>query len=268
MVELFTSEDEQIALGQLLSESLYPAGIIIDGEVMVKGMTFQKSSGRIRSKKPIPVGELEFVVYGYLPLEHFTNPENDKRTVLDVATCVMQEQIKVLLCQLNELLPQMSWSQVQSYDVFDIESLHELYELVRDAGHEGLVVKDPLAPWHRGKRNGWWKMKPEDTIDGQVVGIVWGTVGKKYEGKVVGFEVRLEDNGCVVRADGLTDTQIEEYTKMWWADRHETTAEHDNGVFHHWYIQLKFMERTEDGSLRHPKFDCWRGTETDPTVKS
>ncbi|MGL5784890.1 MAG: hypothetical protein ACRCYZ_05485, partial [Alphaproteobacteria bacterium] len=170
MREIFTSPADQIQLGWLLSESRYPKGIVIDGEVMVKGMTFQKSSGRIRSKKPIPVEELEFIVYGYLPLAHFTNPFNDKRTVLDVATCVMQAQIGVLIHQLKELLPAMSWSQVQSYDVFDLASLDELYEEVRAAGHEGLVIKDPLAPWHRGKRNGWWKMKPEDTIDGQVVG--------------------------------------------------------------------------------------------------
>lgn len=259
--ELFQSDADRIKLGQLLKESRYPDGFIIDGEAMVKGMPFQKSSGRIRSKQPLPVEELEYVMYGFLPLDHFTNPEHDKRTTLDVATCVMQAQLGVLIHQVRELLPQLSWSVVQSYEVYDMESLYELYETVRESGHEGLVIKDPLAPWHRGKRTGWWKMKPEDTIDGHVVGILWGTEGKKYEGKVIGFEVELEDNQHVVRADGLTDQLIEEYTE--WAKAHPK-----GNPFHCWAIQLKFMERTEDGSLRHPKFDMWRGTETDPTVKS
>lgn len=259
--ELFQSDDDKIALGQLLSESLYPTGFIIDGEMMVKGVDFQTGSGMLRRKAAIAVEKLEYVVYGYLPLDHFTNPEHDKRTNLDVANCVMQAQIGVLMHQLRELLPTLSWSQVTSYDVFDIKSLHELYEKVRAAGHEGLVIKAPLAIWHRGKKVNWWKMKPEDNIDGKVIGILWGTEGKKYEGKVIGFEVELEDNGHVVRADGLTDAKIEEYTE--WAKAHPK-----GNPFDGWAIQLKFMERTPDGSLRHPKFDMWRGTEADPTVKS
>lgn len=275
--ELFQSDEDRIAMGQLLSESLYPSGLIIDGEMMVKGVDFQTGSGMLRRKAPIEVSRLEYVIYGYLPLEHFIN--NDKRETLDKATCVMQAQIGVLLHQLRELLPTLSWSQCTSYDVFDLPSLYELYESVRNAGHEGLVLKAPLSPWHRGKKVGWYKMKPEDNIDGKVVGILWGTVGKKYEGKVIGFEVELEDNGHVVRADGLTDALIEEYTaKTKELSLSSTGFFFPSGLggnspcyenpFHHWAIQLKFMERTPDGSLRHPKFDMWRGTEADPTVKS
>ncbi|MGL5565512.1 MAG: hypothetical protein ACRDC4_07240 [Plesiomonas sp.] len=272
--ELFTSDEDRIKMGQLLSESLYPEGMVIDGEMMVKGVDFQTGSGMLRRKTPIAVDKLEYVIYGYLPLSHFT--DSDKRESFSVANCVMQAQIGVLIHQVKELLPSLSWSQVTSYDVFDIESLHELYEQVREAGHEGLVIKAPLNPWHRGKKVGWWKMKPEDNIDGNVVGLLWGTEGKKYEGKVIGFEVRLEDTGHVVRCDGLTDAQIDEYTDKVFHHTGGHSAEPyyhefkkgDGECFHNWAIQVKFMERTPDGSLRHPKFDCWRGTESDPTVKS
>lgn len=275
--ELFQSDDDRIKLGQLLSESNWPEGIVIDGEMMVKGVDFQTGSGMLRRKTPIEVGKLEYVMYGYVPLTHFT--KNDKRFTYDTAYCVMQMQMQVLIHQVKELLPSLSWSLVTSYEVFDMESLHELYEKVREAGHEGLVVKDPMHPWHRGKKVGWWKMKPEANIDGHVVGLIWGTLGKKYEGKVIGFEVELEDNQCVVRADGLTDGQIDAITTL---VKNQSLA--DSGFFIPYglasypasysnpfvghAIQLKFMERTPDGSLRHPKFDCWRGTETDPTIKS
>lgn len=262
--QLFTSEEDRKALGQLVSESPYPEGIIIDGEVMVKGVDFQTGSGAVRRKTPIETERLRYVIYGLLPLHHFM--ENDKRKTIDISACLMQARLEVFIHQVKELLPALSWELVQSYDVFDMESLYELYETVREAGHEGLVLKDPLHPWHRGKKVGWWKMKPEDNIDGKVVGLIWGTPGKKYEGKVIGFEVELEDNQCVVRADGLTDAQIEEYTKLAYA--HSLKTGNGDLYFHHWAIQLKFMERTPDGSLRHPKFDCWRGTESDPTVKS
>lgn len=258
LVKLFTSESDRKALAVLLNESLYPTGLIIDGEMMVKGVDFQTGSGMLRRKTPIETERLRYVIYGVLPLDHFQ--DNDKRTTLDVSACLMQARCQVLIHQVKELLPALSWELVQSYDVFDMESLHELYEAARASEHEGLVIKDPFHPWHRGKKVGWWKMKPEDNIDGKVVGLIWGTPGKKYEGKVVGFEVELEDNGCVVRADGLTDQMIEDYTA--------SVQINGESAFHHYCIQLKFMERTPDGSLRHPKFDMWRGTESDPTVKS
>lgn len=263
LVELFSTPEEQVRLAGFLAECRYPDGIIVDGEALVKGMTFQQSSGRLRSKKPLPVNQLLFYVYGILPLGEILS---DDKADIDTANCVMQMHVRVALHQLRDNLPEVAWMDVETYDVFTMDELNALYEEVRERGHEGLVVKDPLDCWHRGKKVGWWKMKPEDTIDGNVVGLLWGTVGKKYEGKVIGFEVKLEDNGHVVRCDGLTDSQIEEYTKL--AYLHSLKTGNGDLYFHHWAIQVKFMERTEDGSLRHPKFDCWRGTETDPTLKS
>ncbi|QTH79771.1 putative DNA ligase [Aeromonas phage PZL-Ah152] len=287
LVELFSTPEEQVRLAGFLAECRYPDGVIVDGEALVKGMTFQQSSGRLRSKKPLPVNQLLFYVYGILPLSEVM--ANDKADI-DTANCVMQMHVRVALHQLRANLPEVAWTETQSYDVFTMDELNELYETVRAAGHEGLVIKDPMDCWHRGKKVGWWKMKPEDTIDGRVVGLLWGTAGKKYEGKVIGFEVELEDNGHVVRCDGLTDAQIEEYTaKVKAHDSCENGCQYakdvgmpesscsgscqydahpSNNPFYHWAIQVKYMERTEDGSLRHPKFDCWRGTETDPTLKA
>ncbi|MGL5965368.1 MAG: hypothetical protein ACRCZ2_13385 [Fusobacteriaceae bacterium] len=276
LVNLFNEDRE--ALATLLRESPYPDGLIIDGEMLVKGEDFQTGAGMLRRKTSIETERLRYVIYGLLPLQFIL--ENDKRETVDISACFMQARLEVFIHQVKELLPSLSWELVQSYDVFNMESLYELYETVREAGHEGLVLKDPMHPWHRGKKTGWWKMKPEDNIDGRVVGLIWGTEGKKYEGKVIGFEVELEDNGHVVRADGLTDAQIEEYTLKYvehnmgptikpnWPDVVWQPAKGESNPFEHWAIQLKFMERTPDGSLRHPKFDCWRGTESDPTVKS
>ena len=157
--ELFQTDDDRLALGQLLRESRYPEGIVIDGEMMVKGVDFQTGSGLLRRKAPIDVARLEYVVYGYIPLDHIIT--KGKRESLPTVNCVMQAQIGVLIHQVKELLPTLSWSQVTSYDVFDMPSLYELYETVREAGHEGLVLKAPLSPWHRGKKVGWFKMKNE-----------------------------------------------------------------------------------------------------------
>jgi len=93
---------------------------------------------------------------------------------------------------------------------------------------------------------------------------VWGTPGLANEGKVIGFEVLLED-GHVVNACGLTQEQKDEFT----AKVHEAIyAEGNSRVnpYDGWAVEVAFMERFKDGSLRHPSFSRWRGI-SDPTTK-
>ncbi|MGL5583257.1 MAG: hypothetical protein ACRDCE_20210 [Cetobacterium sp.] len=252
--ELFASADDMIKLGLLLSESLYPEGLIIDGEMMVKGVDFNTGSGLLRRKTPIETSRLTYMIYGVLPAQDIIK---DPSAEIQIANCVMQAQTQVLIHQVKELLPELDWQLALSYDVFDMESLQEIYELVRAGGHEGLVVKDPMGFWKRGKKVGWWKMKPEDEIDGTVVGVVWGTEGKANEGKVIGFEVLLE-NERVVNACGLTQDQMARFT---------SNIEYNPEYYKGWACQVKFMETTPDGSLRHPSFDRWRGVEGNETEK-
>ena len=152
--------------------------------------------------------------------------------------------------------------------MYDYESLWELYEEKRAEGHEGLIVKDPQGIYKRGKKSGWWKMKPECEADGIVVGLNWGTPGLANEGKVIGFEVLLE-SGRVVSANNISQALMDEFTKAVFDYRSlETAYDGTPGeCFHGWACQVNYMEETPDGSLRHPSFAMWRGTEADPTVK-
>lgn len=253
-------------------------GFWLDGELIVRDVTFEESSGIIRTKwlneKTLPYhkgdvfrttkGKLikqrfnldlkkcNFIVYGVIPFGQYQEDE------VDIMTILMQNHCRVQCALLEQRQPEIFNPEVSEFwDVFDMDSLDELYESVRSQGHEGLVIKDPLAPYKHGKKVGWWKMKSEDTIDGEVVGIIWGTVGLANEGKVIGFEVKLED-GHVVDATGITKEQMTEFT---------ANVKSNPEFYQSWSVQVKFMERTAHGSLRHPTFDCWRGVEGDPKVK-
>lgn len=254
LVNLFNEDRE--ALATLLRESPYPDGLIIDGEMLVKGEDFQTGAGMLRRKTPIETERLYYVIYGLLPLQFIL--DNDKRETVDVSACFMQARLEVFIHQVKELLPALSWELVQSYDVFDMASLYELYETVREAGHEGLVLKDPLHPWHRGKKTGWWKLKGEDTIDGHVITPVWGTEGKANDGFVIGFDVLLESER-VVTVTGITRAQMTEFT---------TNVQLNPDYYKDWAIEVSYMEETNDKSLRHPSFNRWRGLEGSPTIKS
>lgn len=272
-------------------------GMMIDGEVMVKCVDFNTSSGLIRTKNLKPnnyeysMDALEsewtkdmkgrqfrlipemvtVVVYGIVDLTVILDQKAEGP--IHSVTRLKAEAIVPLL---QKYFPEIDWVLSESHTVYDLESLNSLYEEKRLEGHEGLVVKDPLGKYKRGKKSGMWKMKPEETIDGTVCGLVWGTPGKANEGKVIGFEVLLED-GMVVNACGLTEAQKDEFTgRVAEASGYTLTSGPvviQDGTdkvnpYEGWQVEVLFMERFPDGSLRHPSFKCWRGTEDNPTVKS
>ncbi|MGX9244278.1 ATP-dependent DNA ligase, partial [Pantoea dispersa] len=244
------------------------SGLMIDGEVMVPATDFNTSSGLIRTmwsdtknyawngnpdadidtkkKHKVPfhlaTDHIRVVVYGIVDLNVILDPKAEGP--IHSVTRLKAEAIVPLL---QKYFPEIDWVLSESHTVYDLESLNSLYEEKRLEGHEGLVVKDPLGKWKRGKKSGMWKMKPEEAIDGTVCGLVWGTPGKANEGKVIGFEVLLED-GMVVNACGLTEEQKDEFTE---ACNTDTYILGGINPYEGWQCEVLFMERFPDGSLRH-----------------
>jgi ATP-dependent DNA ligase len=125
-------------------------------------------------------------------------------------------------------------------------------------GYEGVIVKDPRAEVRNGKVAGFWKLKPGCGMpgwegDGVVIGYVWGDADKANAGKIVGFRVRLED-GSESNATGLTQAQMEEYTNAVAPWDHTTKIAPYIGRI----ARIEAMERTNGGSLRHPRFIGFR----------
>lgn len=258
---------------------IFPDGFMLDGELMVKGVDFNTGSGLLRTKwlkatncmfdhggvPPLKGSKVPFeldtkhlkvVLYDIIPLDVIESGDD-----YNVMTLLRLEHVKVALPILKAHFPEIDWCLSESHEVYDMDELDALYREKREEGHEGLVVKDPQGIYKRGKKSGWWKLKPENEADGVVVGLNWGTPGLANEGKVIGFEVLLE-SGRVVSANNISQALMEEFTA-------EVKRQEDEEVnpYHGWACQVNYMEETPDGSLRHPSFAMWRGTEEDPTVK-
>nr|DAO38935.1 MAG TPA: ATP-dependent DNA ligase [Caudoviricetes sp.] len=268
---------------------IFPDGFMLDGELMVKGVDFNTGSGLLRTKYlkeknmkfdtralldfdkklwgtktpfRLQTGKLKVVLYDIIPLDIIESGDD-----YNVMTLLRLEHVKVALPVLQDHFPEVEWCLSESHEVYDMDELDALYRQKREEGHEGLVVKDPRGIYKRGKKSGWWKLKPENEADGAVTGLVWGTEGKANEGKVIGFEVLLE-SGRVVNATNISRALMDEFTNtvLSWRNNLCSTTVSDN-PYEGWACQIKYMEETPDGSLRHPSFDKWRGTEADPTVK-
>lgn len=266
---------------QLLKDDrcIFPDGFMLDGELMVKGADFNTSSGLLRSKwlhtglveferTPCPLEvvkkseeirfeldprKLQVRLFAALPY-HIAESGED----YDVQNLLMPYHVESLRSLLVEYFPEIEWLTAETYEVYDMESLSELYEAKRAEGHEGLIAKDPQGIYKRGKKSGWWKLKPECDADGIIQGVNWGTPGLANEGKVIGFRVLLE-SGRLVDANNISRALMDEFTsyvKLCGED-------HYNG----WACQISYMEETPDGSLRHPSFEKFRGTEDNPQEK-
>lgn len=275
--------------GRFLNDDEQPFfnGLMIDGEAMVKGVDFNTSSGLLRTvhlkeknyehstaaareewhkgmkgeRFELLPENLKVVVYGVVPMDVVESGED-----YDVMNVLMQMHCAVQVALLERHFPEIEWVLPETHNVFSMEELHALYANVRELGHEGLVVKDPFGIYRRGKKSGWWKMKPENEADGIIQGLVWGTEGLANEGKVIGFEVLLE-NGRVVNACNISQALMDEFTEKYLSvNQMRSEGEAENPYDGH-QVQIKYMEETPDGSLRHPSFVCFRGTESNPEEK-
>jgi DNA ligase-1 len=63
----------------------------------------------------------------------------------------------------------------------DADAVQQRFDEAIDAGHEGLLAKDPTATYAPGQRTyRWMKLKPSvETLDVVVVGGIWGTGARK-----------------------------------------------------------------------------------------
>lgn len=257
---------------------IFPDGFMLDGELMVKGVDFNTGSGLLRTKwlketnyvystsewfhdewkknkQQFELAEdrLKVVLYGVMPFDSMVSGET-----YEVMNLLMREHVKAMLPVLREHFPEIEWDISESYEVYDMVELNALYEKARADGHEGLVVKDPLGFYMRGKKSGFWKLKPECEADGVIQSVNWGTPGLANEGLVIGFNVLLE-TGRNVAANNISQALMEEFTA--------NVKEHGEDYYNGWQCQVNYMEETKDGSLRHPSFEMFRGVESNPCEK-
>jgi len=105
------------------------------------------------------------------------------------------------------------------------------------AGHEGVVVKLPDSLYVHGARNrGWWKWKPQQTLDGQCTQVVPGKAGAIGS---LGFRLESGVEGTV--SSGISELE--------WLDM---TSHPEHYVGH--MIELSYLDIEASGLLRSPVY--------------
>ncbi|CBZ41985.1 DNA ligase [Pseudomonas phage phi15] len=259
-------------------------GFLLQAEVLTIGddgkyKPCAEIAGDLRRMQPIPLDRLRFVAFDIIPFDAVRSGK-DYEVFQEVRTGHMLHQITAI----TNRFPELNIRPVATQAAYSLEHLTALYETARHNSKEGVVAKDPLGHWKRGKKTGQWKVKPDDSCDGVVTGLMWGTPGLANEGKVIGFTV-LTEHGIEVEAGGITEAQKDEFSRAVAV----ASFTSDNELGHHgpneirsgtllyrvgdivnpydgWACKINYMERLPSGSYRHPSFDSFRGI-TDPKIK-
>jgi DNA ligase-1 len=116
--------------------------------------------------------------------------------------------------------------------------LDEYYNAAVAGGFEGIMVKDPTAPYQFKRSTNWMKLKPTKSVEGTIKGMLPGT--GKYEGMLGALMV---DIGGVITdvGSGFSDNERE----IFWKDRDSLLGKQ---------VTVVFQEFTADGKLRFPRF--------------
>lgn len=219
--------------------------MVLDGEVF--GDNFKESISAVR-KKDAAALNTDFHVYDFMLAKHFfavTSSHSQKDRSKSVVNAFKrlfesgstQEGLRV------KMLPSMV--------VNDHETAVERFRLLQDLGFEGAVLKDPQAVYSFRRSYAWMKMKSQESADLTIIGYEEGT--GKYEGQLGALVV--DYNGVEVRVgSGLTDA----LRSSLWGCMDDVVGR---------IIEVEYMEETPDGSLRHPRFVCFRDLPDSPGVK-
>jgi len=185
---------------------------ILDGEAVAMGkdgrpVAFQQILKRFRRKYDVEKLAAQIPLRLFL----FDIIYLDGRSVLDLP---LTERRKLL----QEVAdPDLLADQVLSGDAKEVEAI---YRKALEAGHEGLMLKNPSSVYAPGKRGkNWLKIKPVmETLDLVVIGAKWGEgrrasfLGSYRLGCMETETGRILDVGWV--ATGLTDEALSDLTEM------------------------------------------------------
>jgi len=219
-INIFTRRLENISLAvpeitEYIKKAIKPSDFIVEGEIIVtkegKPISFQYMLQRVRRKYEIDRlrEEIPLTLYLFDVLYYkeptLDEPLKDRRKLLEEIVEVIPGKLE--LSKQVKVTPETA---DLALDLFN-ESIEE--------GHEGVMLKDPNAPYTpglRGKKMLKWKATPE-TLDLVVVG---GTYGKGRRAHVIGsFLLALQDENKELKtvahvATGLDDKTLQELNEM------------------------------------------------------
>ncbi len=166
---------------------------------------------------------------------------------------IVGEAIDAALEHIAQVLKTVSLAEGSSYMRVWVrfgESHIERFMKRLDENEEGEMGKDPDSVYEFKRTRSWWKLKDEDSEDGEIIDFEPGDPDSGFAHTLGKIVIRLE-NGVIVRASGIKHKYLDEI----WNNQEKYRGR---------IVEVHCHEKTPDGSLRHPRLKwpkCLRDTE-------
>jgi len=212
--------------------------VVLDGELYSHELSFEKLVSVLTTEDAEIPKDLKFTVFDCIPLKDWNNKSCKLR---------YEQRLKLLRETLNDQVADYKKVvDIETTKVDNAKDLVDIYKKHLQSGFEGSIIRsiDGLYHWKRVTlRSGeMLKLKPMETIDVTVKSLY------EAEGNFVGLAGGIEfdfNNHTVRCGSGFTIDH-----------RKEMAASPSKFVGK--VAEIKYMEQTEAGSLRHPVFIRWR----------
>lgn len=218
--------------------------MVFDGEIMSD--TFQALMTQLYRKDDVKTDDAVLYLFDAIPLDKFLKGvyNIDQRSRLENLNDIVKEldNVKVL----NSITVDLSTDNGKdSFEYFNRKCI--------ESGKEGIMIKDPSAPYECKRSTAWLKLKPVMTVDLEIVDLQEGD--DKYKGKLGalvcnGYEGEREI--IVNVGSGFSDEERE----LYW----NTSSEVIGKIAE---VKCDCITQNQNGiySLRFPRFSRIRGFE-------
>jgi DNA ligase-1 len=222
-----------------------PYDLVLDGEVM--SSSFQDLMTQVHRKSNVSASDAVLHLFDFVPLEDFLKGKWNK---------TQTERSNMLQAWVSTHKAALPHVDVLSYEEIDLDTTAgqkryvDLNRAAVDGGYEGIMIKDPDAPYECKRTASWLKLKPFIEVTLTVIAIEEGT------GKNVGMMGALicagNDDGKDIHVNvggGYSDEQRQEF----WDNKDEVISS---------LVEVRADGATQNKqgtwSLRFPRFRHFR----------
>lgn len=246
----FSHIEQQIAV--VIAKDPPPYDLVLDGEIM--SATFQDLMKQVQRKNNADAKDAVLWLFDLCPLDKF------KEGMWSFSQKVRSQMIQAWVKKHQADLPNVTFLEYEEVDL-DTPAGKQRFQAINRAaianGYEGIMAKDPDAPYVTERTVSWLKMKPYIEVTLEIVDVEEGT--GKNAGRAGALVCVGEEDGKTIRVNvgsGLTDEQ----RIAIWADW--TNIIGRSGLLGQMVeVRADAITQNQDGtySLRFPRFKTFRG---------
>ena len=232
---------------------IFPVSMVLDGEVIAKN--FQELMTMVNRKEKLDSTEAKLALFDILPLEDFKKgkcnmTQEERHKILASLMGDFQTHTKGSVYVIPKITVDLDTPEGQAaFKQFNKETV--------EAGYEGIMVKDPKAPYETKRSSAWLKIKPFIEISMTVIGYEEGT------GKNVG---KLGAVICETKPNDETGGRhVIVNVGGGWSDKDREDIWENQDHYMGFILEVKAdcFSKEQDGdiwSLRFPRAKGWRGS--------